>query len=185
MTNDVKDSATVDPAHAFLMKEFELLRTSVDNAVGELRTLDRWVLVTTAAVWTWILTKHPAMLLSAASAASSAATETAAATPPPDVVLFVPLFIVAVFFLKTLAINDTLDLTNEYLRVHVEAQIGPERPNDGKFGFETYFYKKRKSTTNSATRVRMARIRAWSYGYYAVLIIAYLVMAIWGLGIFR
>ena len=118
--------------------------------------------------------------------------------------LFVPVFIVFVFFLKAIAINDTLDLTSEYLRDYVEARIGRERAAGRSLGFETYFFKKREQKevktirdrlaqarawfnherqpkAEKKTRVRMARIRAWSYGYYALLMIVYLVMAGWGM----
>jgi hypothetical protein len=165
-----------DAQNAFLIKEFELLRTSVENAVGELRNLDRWVLVTTAAVWTWILTEHPSIPHIAASPGKPAH-----ATPTPTVVFLVPVFIVVAFFLKAIAINNTLDLKNEYLREYVEAQIGLDRDADRCLGFETYFFRKRQQSLKNRTRVRMARIRAWSYGYYVALMVLYLAMAGWGM----
>lgn len=166
-----------DAQNAFLIKEFELLRTSVENAVGELRNLDRWVLVTTAAAWTWILTEHPAIPRVTAATGSASGPRTA---HTPLVVFFVPAFIVLVFFLKAIAINNTLDLKNEYLREYVEAQIGLEGKADHSLGFETYFFQKRQQREKNRTRVRMARIRAWSYGYYVALLIVYLAMAFAG-----
>lgn len=44
---------------AFLLKELELLRTSQEHELEELRRLDRWVLVAVAACWTWVLTQAP------------------------------------------------------------------------------------------------------------------------------
>jgi len=39
----------------FLLKEFELLRNELDESVKEARAIERYALVTTGAIWSWVV----------------------------------------------------------------------------------------------------------------------------------
>jgi len=43
-----------DPRRAFAQKEFEALRKQVDQMLGEMLTTERWLVVTCAAIWSWL-----------------------------------------------------------------------------------------------------------------------------------
>jgi hypothetical protein len=131
------------PDHEFVLKEFEMLRISIDNALAELRKLDRWVLLASAAFWAWVFSNQPA---------------------PSDVLIVtLPAAIVILFWMKTFVLSRSIDATARYLREYPERILGGEV--DGKrFGFQTFFNSQRgigKLPSN---------LEMWSWLYYAALL---------------
>jgi hypothetical protein len=147
-----------EPDAAFLLKEYELLRMSIENELAELRKIDRWVLVATAAFWTWVFL------------------DPSNRTGP--LVLSVPAVVVLLLGFKIVAITNAIELTSRYLCDYPEGLLGGQWRDGKQVGFERYFHDACKNNYRG-----LSTIQKWSLAYYLTLLLANVVLAFTGAGL--
>ena len=91
----------------FHLKEYECLKKEIDSAVQETRTLERYALVATAGVWTWLL------------ATSGGAR---------DLIWWIPSLLVFFAGLRSVALYRAVQRIGDYIRDQLEACICDATP---------------------------------------------------------
>jgi hypothetical protein len=101
------DSKEVGQLSAFHLKEYELLKQEIASAVQESRTLERYALIATAAVWSWLVTMGDNV---------------------PGVLWWIPTLLVAFAAFRSLALHVAVNRLGRYIRDEVESQTCDGQP---------------------------------------------------------